>query len=263
MKTSSPSRPSATSWRRNSPPVAGHDVGQRLAHRGRERRAAAHVDERAAPALLDGPQQFPQPVRLGPDHVVDPAPLAGLDDVTLAVESDRRVGAGEGDGQLQPSRGCRRVQLRVPDEFLWCPDPQVEPVLAGPEPGSYGPGAVRAATKPRNGAIPDPAANITTGRASSAGSRNRGVSTICSDSRCRPSLLTRRRKCDAVPCRSRGYDHGVWAELYSRPATTRLSVVAAWPGGGAEAMEYRRNGSGVIIWQKAFALGLDQPSRAW
>ena len=112
--------------------IAGHDVGQRLAYGDGEPCAAAHVDECAAAAVVGGPQQFPERVRLGADHVVHPAPLPGLDDVAPAVESDRGIGAGERDGELQPACGRRRVQVRALDELLRRPDPQIEPVLAGP-----------------------------------------------------------------------------------------------------------------------------------
>ena len=111
--------------------VAGHDAGQCLAHGDRESSGAAHIDEGTATALVRGAQQIPQGVCLGADHVVYPAPLPALDNVALAVEADRGIGAGEGDGKFQPARGGRRVQICLHGEFFRCPDPQVEPVLAG------------------------------------------------------------------------------------------------------------------------------------
>src|SRR6478752_5317583 len=103
--------------------IAGHDVGQRLAYGGGEPCTAAHVDECAAAAVVSGPQQFPERVRFGADHVVHPAPLSGLDDVAPAVESDGGIGAGERDGEFQPARGSRRVQVGALGELLRRPDP--------------------------------------------------------------------------------------------------------------------------------------------
>jgi hypothetical protein len=112
--------------------IAGNDVGQRLAYGGGEPCAAAHVDECAAAAVVSGPQQFPERVCFGADYVVHPAPLSGLDDVAPAVESDGGIGAGERDGEFQPACGSRRVQVGALDELLRRPDPQIEPVVAGP-----------------------------------------------------------------------------------------------------------------------------------